>query len=842
MQGLHHPGKLILSSACVAIALIYPTFVLADELPVTEFDPAFLATSSEEQIDLSRFSHGGSALPGTYRTRIFLNSEMVLLQDVTFITGKNQRVVPCLTRELLAQLPLDETKVPESAIAALTEQCIDIKDLIPEAQLRFDSAEQMLTVETPQIYVSHIPRGTVPPELWDSGVPAVLFNYNTNVYSSESRGYHYRSMYASLNSGVNIGSWYFRHNGTWNWTKDQGAHYRSINTWVQRDIPAIKGRVLLGQSNTSGRLFDTLPFTGVKVDSDERMEPQSRRGYAPEIRGVARTNAQVTIKQNGNLLYETTVSPGSFVINDLYPTGYGGDLDVTVREADGSEQSFLVPYSSVTELLRPGASRYEFVAGELHTGYLSNEPTLVQGSWQYGLNNRVTLYGGIQGAEFFWAGQGGGAVATPFGAISIDITHAQAKPGGSAEKNRDSSGQSYRISYSKYIPETRSNFSLAAYRFSTSGYMDFLTASQVREAIRHNEDSNTIRRAKQRFTLMASQGLPENWGQFYVSTSLQNYWNTSGTDKQYQVGYSNYWNRITYGISAGRTYNLNGRAEDTVTLNFTFPLGQSHYAPQSRLSYTRNSEGRHSWLATVSGTAGDDNRFGYGITGSTANKGYGSSGAISGQYRSPYTSLNASYSRGSNYSSTSGGLTGTVVGHSGGLTLSPYQGDTFALVEAKGAEGAKVSGYGGVYLDGNGYALVPYLNPYQFNEIAIDLKGTGRGVELENTSQKVSPRDNAVVKLSYNARRGRPLLINATHQGSPLPFGTEVKDASGKVAGYVGQGGQVYARVEQDSGVLQAHWGKDADQQCHISYQLPAVSGKRKETTLQEFAADCRQE
>ncbi|WP_251274134.1 fimbria/pilus outer membrane usher protein, partial [Enterobacter hormaechei] len=88
----------------------------------------------------------------------------------------------------------------------------------------------------------------------------------------------------------------------------------------------------------------------------------SLRGYAPEIRGMARTNAKVTVRQNSAIIYETTVSPGEFVINDLYPTGFGGDLTVTVREADGNENFFLVPYTAMPQLIRPGSYRYSFTA------------------------------------------------------------------------------------------------------------------------------------------------------------------------------------------------------------------------------------------------------------------------------------------------------------------------------------------------------------------------------------------------------------------------------------------------------------------------------------------------
>lgn len=62
--------------------------------------------------------------------------------------------------------------------------------------------------------------------------------------------------------------------------------------------------------------------------------------------------------------------------------------------------------------------------------------------------------------------------------------------------------------------------------------------------------------------------------------------------------------------------------------------------------------------------------------------------------------------------------------------------------------------------------MVPYLNPYQMNEISIDPKGTAADVELDNTSQKVAPYSGAVVKLKYNTKQGTAILVNATYQGN----------------------------------------------------------------------------
>lgn len=93
------------------------------------------------------------------------------------------------------------------------------------------------------------------------------------------------------------------------------------------------------------------------------MQPNSQRGYAPTIRGIARSNAQVIVRQNGYIAYQTAVSPGEFEINDMFPTGSNGDYDVTVKEADGSEQHFIVPYSSLPILQRTGRCKIQRYRG-----------------------------------------------------------------------------------------------------------------------------------------------------------------------------------------------------------------------------------------------------------------------------------------------------------------------------------------------------------------------------------------------------------------------------------------------------------------------------------------------
>ena len=802
-----------------------------------QFDSSFLQLQDSQAVDLSRYANGSSITPGTYTATIYVNGSNLGNAEVEVRERADKTTFPCLSEEIIRQIPFRYEHLPKDFLVKAA-QCGDINALLEGADARFDSNEMRLNMTLPQLYVSDTARGSVSPELWDSGIPAAILGYNMNGYQSTANGITNQSFYAGINAGLNIGAWYFRHNGSFNWDDRNGKHYDDINTYVQRDVPALKARILGGEANTRGDVFDTLPFTGVALSTDERMLPDSQRGYAPNIRGIARTAAKVTVRQGGQIIYQTTVAPGPFLIDDLYPTGYGGDLDVTVDEADGSRQTFTVPYASVVEQLRPGSVRFELVGGNIRSDDLNDHIALYQGTVRYGISNLFTGYAGMQLSQDYYSILLGMATGTRIGSFSFDAT--QARMHVYQTPHKASSGQSYRLSYSKTISETQTNLSVAAYRFSTSGYMDFMTAQETRQAVADGYDEDSVWRPRNRFSITANQGLPGSWGQIYISSSVQDYWNKSGSDKQYQIGYNNSYHEISYGISAGRTYGVEG-PEDNVLLTVSLPLGNrnSNSRPQLQMQMNHDSNGRTGEQATLSGTAGAEHQFSYSATAMNANQGAGASGSLNAQYRANYTNLSASLSGGRDYHSESLGASGSLVAHSGGVTFSPYTSDTFALVEAKGAAGAEVSGYPGIHIDHFGYALVPYLDPYQMNNITIDPKGASDDVEMVSTEKKVAPYFGAVVKVKYGTKTGTPMLVNATYQGNPIPFGAQVLDEEGRSVGTAGQGGQIYARVEKARGALTVRWGEAATQTCQLNYHLMPVGGKQQTSALQTFTMAC---
>jgi outer membrane usher protein len=827
--GLKPITAVVLSVFAVLGCLVQESANANDAAPAASavtFDTTFLQTDAKQTVDVSRFARGNIVSPGTYSVDVWVNDVRIAHDNVRFVStreGENARA--CFDRKTLGGYGVDFAKVDaeyhKGATQSVAGDCMDIAAAVPEANIEFDFAEQKLAITIPQKYMRNSARGYVPPELWENGVNAGFVSYNANAYQSSNGGVHSAQEYLGLNAGVNIGAWHFRHQSSVTAATGQATQFDNIATYVQHDVAKLRSQVTLGDAQTTGDVFDSVSFRGAQIATDDRMLPESLRGYAPIVRGTADSNARVAVRQNGQVIYETSVSPGPFEIKDLYATGYGGNLDVTITEADGRTKSFTVPYAAVAQSLRPGTTRFAVTAGQLRNDSLQTKPGFTQFTMQRGLTNMVTLYGGAIASSGYVAANMGAAFNTKYGAFASDITAARTDvPGHDSLR-----GNSLHIGYSKFIDPTSTNITVGAYRYSDAGYLNFSDAAMLRDLAQHGGNVNVADRQRGRMQLTVNQNLSNNHGSVFLTASSQHYWNRPGNDVLYQAGYSNNFKFGTYSVTAGRTRSSDGTLSNEVMLSTTIPLGHTPHAPTLTTNLNAGS-GAAAMQANISGSAGDQNQYSYNAYG-TVGQGANVNGGVSGAYRAPYAQMTASASAGSNSTQFSAGVSGSIVAHPGGVTLSQTVGDTFGIVEAKGAEGAMVSSSSGVKVDRRGYAVVPYLTPYGMNTVDIDPKGSSSEVEYSSTSERAVPRLGAVVMLKYKTVTGRAALIRAPRVGDEaLPFGADVVDDMGRNVGVVAQDSRIFARGLDDSGVLIVKWGEKAGEQCSINYTLRAKGAK----------------
>lgn len=805
------------------------------------FNPAHLQTGADGQAaaDLSPFEEPGGQLPGRYRVDIYVNDGKVDTRDVEFRLQQNAQgqssLQPCLSVNDLASWGVMTQRYP--ALGLPDARCASLAAL-PQASADFRFSRQQLLLSFPQSSLSNAARGWVDPTLWDDGIPAALVNYSVsgaNNRDRKGRGGGGNAQYVNLRPGLNVGPWRLRNYTTWTRSSQDAdsavtTSWDTVYTYAQRDIRSLKSRLTLGDSTTPADIFASVPFRGGQLASDDDMLPESLRGYAPVVRGIARTSAQVTIRQNGYIIYQTYVSPGSFEITDMYPTGGSGDLYVTIKESDGSEQMLVVPFASVPVLQREGRLKYAMTAGVYRAYDRGIDKTpLATGTVIYGLPAGYTAYGGGQFSNKYDAlAAGVGKNLGPFGAVSADVTQAWSRQKNRAREN----GQSWRLRYSKNLVQTGTNFSLAGYRYATRGYWDM---QDVLNTWRDGSRYFAAERRRNRAELTVTQDLFQITGNLALSAIVEDYWDTNRRMESYSASYNGSYNGISFGLSysynihsAERLGQHSGRIYDRdqlFALTMSIPLDKLFAGHSTWASYMLNTsrQGNTSNSLSIGGTLLEDNNLSWSVMQGYGSEGQGSNSGINADWRAPYAETLLGYARDRYSERFNYGLQGGIVAHRNGVTFSQPLGETMGLVAAPGAQNVSVLGQSGVKTDLFGYTVVPYLSPYRKNELTLNTETLADNAELTLATQTVIPTRGALVKASYQTSLGKRALMTLRKRGgSPVPFGATVNDPAVSAAKsfIVGDGGQVYLTGLKDAGQLEVRWSHEPDGRCTVNYRL----------------------
>ncbi len=782
------------------------------------FDPAALEFANPQQktADLHYFAKSGGQQPGTYPVSIWVNNQEIAQSEVTFVDS-NGALQPQLTPAQLAEYGVNVSAFPAFNSLHEGEPFTRIERYIPDASSRFDFATQRLNLSIPQAAMNVQSRGYVDPARWDEGIPAAFVNYNLTGSQTRQSDDNGRSSYLNLRSGVNFGAWRLRNVSSMEY--DRTRRWNSQSTWLQRDLKSLKSLLRMGDTFTSGDVFDSVQFRGVQLMSDDEMLPDSQRGFAPTIRGMAHSNAKVTISQHGYVIYETFVSPGAFAINDLYPTAQSGDLEVQVKESDGSVRTFTQPFSAVPFMLREGRVKFSLSAGRYHSGQSQTpSPTFLQGTLFYGLPAEFTLYGGSQLAQDYqsWAlgvGRGFGEL----GSLGGDATWANtATPSG-----KRSAGHSLRVQYQKDFAGTGTSFSLASYRYSSGGYYDFSEANALesRNGLVDNKRSREEISVSQAFGGMSSLA---------ISAWSQEYWHRQSRDETIHLGFYSAWRGVSWGVGYYYTQSSDRqKADRSWSFNLSIPLGGP--LAESAISYstTSGNNGRTSQQSSLYGSIPRNPNLYYSLQQGYANGGQGSNSSASLDYHGGYGTAQLGYRQDSASHQLTWGASGSIVAHPHGVTLGQTVGESFAIVRAPGASDVAIQNGSNVHTDWRGYAVVPSLTAYRKNIITLDTESLADDADVELEGQTVIPGGGAVVQANYQTHIGNRVLFTLSDSRGPLPFGASVRlrkaeDEQGVApGGMVADGGQVYLSGIPQEGTLDVAWNADnISRKCALHFHL----------------------
>lgn len=795
--------------------IIFPVVSYA----VAEFDTRFLhQIPGVNAIDIGRFNKNVIP-PGTYYSDVYVNNEWRGRNEVHFYEGSSasNEINICITKELLMLIDALPNEVHE--IDNTAKGCKYLTYSISLAKFQFNLSTLRLDINVPQAILTPRPRGYISPEQWQRGGTAAFFRYDVNHYRYHFQKKEDYQTYLGVWAGLNFHGWALRHRGyqTWNERKDYG--YRGYETSLLHDIASLRAQFTLGDFNTNGELLENLSLRGVRISSDDRMLPSSLRGYAPVIRGVANSNAKVTIRQNGNVIYETTVPAGPFSIGDLYPSGFGGNLSVSITEADGHIRTFTVPFSGITQLLRPGASRWQIAAGRYRYSDRIFNDLVFQATYQHGVNNDVTINSSLSSAPHYLSGGAGLAFNTPVGTVSADLMLARTT---FANTSATDHGYSIHANYTAKVPLTDTNINLAAYRYSSEKFWtlrDALIEKNI-NIINNPMQHMDFYRPKNQLQLIVNKDFGSGLGQLYLTGTTYSYWSQKGNHNEYQIGYSNIWNNVSYQLGFSQSRSFNGTKHDNrYFLSFSVPFAENSGTILTT-TYNASREHRNNLQSTFSGVSGKDQEISYGI--SIAKQQIDNlTFYANSTYRSPYAVVRATIGDDDKDNrQMSAGISGAIVAHPFGLTASNDLSETFVIIHADGAKNAKIINGQGNNLDRWGNGILPFAIPYEKNQISIDPTNLAGDVEMSETSREIIPTANSSNLVLFSTQHGTPLIFDLKLEDGKLPpMGAEVTDFKGVNKGFISQGGRFFSRGLPEEGQIKVTWGVNANERCLFTYK-----------------------
>ena len=794
-----------------------------------DFNTDVLDAADRQNIDFSRFSQAGYILPGQYQMEIMVNDQGISPSafPVTFLEppvsgqdGKKPLPQACLTPEMVSRMGLTVAS-QEKVTYWNNGQCADLSQL-PGVEIRPNPAEGMLYINMPQAWLEYSDASWLPPSRWDNGIPGLLFDYNINgTVSKPHKGKQTQSVGYNGTAGVNFGAWRFRadYQGNLNHTTGSGQGTDSQFTWsrfyMYRAIPRWRANLTLGENYINSEIFSSWRYIGASLESDDRMLPPKLRGYAPQVSGIADTNARVVISQQGRILYDSTVPAGPFTIQDL-DSSVRGRLDVEVIEQNGQKKTFQVNTAYVPYLTRPGQIRYKLISGRSRSYEHATEgPLFIAGEASWGISNKWSLYGGgIVAGDYNALAVGIGRDLSQFGTLSADVTQSVAR----IPREETKQGKSWSLRYSKRFDDVDADIQFAGYRFSERNYM---TMQQYLDA-RYRHDFTG--REKEQYDISLNKSLEDGKTSVSLQYSHQTYWDQR-TSNYYTLSLNRYFDafglkNISAGVSASRSRyyqkgsNSGGTYNDSVYLRLSVPWGTGTASYSGSMSNDRYTN-----------TVGYSDTLNKGLSSYSLNAGVSSGGGQPSQsqmsayynHSSPLANLSANFSAVENgYTSfgmsASGGATITAKGaalHAGGMN-----GGTRLLVDTDGVGGVPVDG-GRVSTNRWGIGVVTDVSSYYRNTTSVDLNKLPDDMEATRSVVESVLTEGAIGYREFEVLKGSRLFaVLRLADNSHPPFGASVTNAKGRELGMVADSGLAWLSGVNPGETLNVGW--DGRTQCVV--------------------------
>lgn len=771
-----------------------------------------LNLSVDDNIDLSYFEKNNFS-EGLYETDIVLNGKRILRGEKIKFISHDGIIEPCITASVIKRFPLTED-AKEILLSLEEDHCINISALDKNVTVDFNDSDQVLTISIPQKYLVAVYSSWISPELRDYGIAGLILDYtvsDNNFYRKDSGNRNNLSAFGNV--GANLAEWRLRANYQYeNKLVDSSNDKKSRFEWEQiyafRDMASLSAKLFVGEIYIKSDLFDSVRFKGISVFTDESMMPPNLRGYAPQITGVAASNATVTLSQNGRIISQIKVPAGPFVIKDLSQSVMG-TIDVTVIEDNGKETRFQYTTTNIPFLTRKGQVRYTMNLGQLSPENNENiDKNFITVESSIGVLNNTSVFGGLVATsnnQYRAINLGVGQNLGFLGALSVDVTQSYADVG-----TRET-GKSYRINYAKNLPSIDGQLTLTGYRFADR---TFNSLSNFVEKNFSDNSQGELDKDKHVFSLSYAQQLHFMNASANITASRKTYWNGK-QNNYFSIGLNKFFDEgIMKGgsvsLSLNQSRNSRDKTDNQIYLSVSRPLQtESQNASISYFASYSDQDKRYTNNVNYSNYVNKDTN--YNLTASTQDGlSQGSVNAfISHSGDTGQLQMSGALSDSMNSASimVSGSITATQHGISAHRLT--YRDQSRLVVDVPKAKGVIIENSHAITND-LGLATISNVPTYYNMEYKVDVNNLPDTVNVEDNVLETALTDGAIGYIKMDADIGKSLISRIKlANGQYLPLGAVVTNTSNnKVSGIIAESGIVYLTGLNMGDQLSINWGE----------------------------------
>ena len=586
---------------------------------------------------------------------------------------------------------------------------------------------------------------------------------------------------------------------------------------------------------------------GVQSQSNFALRPDLITAPLPTLGGTAAVPSTVDVYVNSIKTFSQDVGPGPFSLSNVPLVSGAGNAQLVIRDSSGHETKTTLPFYASSILLAPGLSSWSVEAGL---------PRLSFGSTSDGLRAIPGRLGDLAARHFRLAHRGGacrrrgrnGQWRRRRRLQDRDFRRRRRPPCRPAPATGNTGFQTY-VSYETQVRGLNINASSQR----TFGTYDDLASATARLQDAANP-------------LQAISGLsnyvPSDYLNYLAPKAIPIYLNARTPRALDRITVSApLWFDIKSSVSTSFLHMVDaaGRRSDILTASWsrTLPHNASIFATAFQDFGTNRNTGLFVGLSIplseqVSASSGASRGQG----GTTYNTeivkplgpqpgSYGwrvrdSEGAspyreASASYRSRYGTVQVGASQDRDNSRGLLELRGSIATMGGGVFLSNWIDDGFAVVKT-GASGMEVRHDNRAVgmTDARGMLLVPTLRSYQKNKITIDPSNLPVDAEITSTREVVVPADRAGVMVNFSMRSDTTsALVTFTRPGGEvIPAG-----AVGRIEGgdefIVGYDGQAFVRNLSASNAATIEF---ADGTCRANFAFAPRPGEQ----VQISPVECR--